>query len=224
MKTLVVIGHPDVATSSTQGFFKHAAKQEAGVTWYPLVAPFDRGAERALLWAADRIIFEFPLYWYSVPAVMKAWLDEVFDDDLLGTAGDRLAGKELGLVVNTGRALKDFAPGQGQSFTLAELLRPLQALANETKMTYLTPLVVGQFAYLTERERQELLVNYRQYLTAPRPGHVADQAAWLASRLRKLAEQHPDRAPGYLGLAAVLEDNTDQLSDLRLNLDLLGDD
>ncbi len=39
MKTLVVIGHPDVATSSTQGFFKHAAKQEAGVTWYPLVAP-----------------------------------------------------------------------------------------------------------------------------------------------------------------------------------------
>ena len=123
MKTLVVIGHPDVATSSTQGFFKYAAKQEAGVTWYPLVAPFDRGAERALLWAADRIIFEFPLYWYSVPAVMKAWLDEVFDDDLLGTAGDRLAGKELGLVVNTGRALKDFAPGQGQSFTLAELLR-----------------------------------------------------------------------------------------------------
>ena len=94
MKTLVVIGHPDVATSSTQGFFKHAAKQEAGVTWYPLVAPFDRGAERALLWAADRIIFEFPLYWYSVPAVMKAWLDEVFDDDLLGTAGDRLAGKD----------------------------------------------------------------------------------------------------------------------------------
>lgn len=183
MKTLVVIGHPDVATSSTQGFFKHVAKQEAGVTWYPLVAPFDRGAERALLWAADRIIFEFPLYWYSVPAVMKAWLDEVFDDDLLGTTGDRLAGKELGLVVNTGRALKDFAPGQGQSFTLAELLRPLQALANETKMTYLTPLVVGQFAYLTERERQELLVNYRQYLTAPRPGHLADQAAWLASRL-----------------------------------------
>lgn len=177
-----------------------------------------------MLWAADRIIFEFPLYWYSVPAVMKAWLDEVFDDDLLGTAGDRLAGKELGLVVNTGRALKDFAPGQGQSFTLAELLRPLQALANETKMTYLTPLVVGQFAYLTERERQELLVNYRQYLTAPRPGHLADQAAWLASRLRKLAEQHPDQAPGYLGLAAVLEDNTDQLSDLRLNLDLLGDD
>ena len=224
MKTLVVIGHPDVATSSTQGFFKYAAKQEAGVTWYPLVAPFDRGAERALLWAADRIIFECPLYWYSVPAVLKAWLDEVFDDDLLGTAGDRLAGKELGLVVNTGRALKDFAPGQGQSFTLAELLRPLQALANETKMTYLTPLVVGQFAYLTERERQELLVNYRQYLTAPRPGHLADQAAWLASRLRKLAEQHPDRAPGYLGLAAVLEDSTDQLSDLRLNLDLLGDD
>lgn len=43
MKTLVVIGHPDVATSSTQGFFKHAAKQEAGVTWYPLVAPLTVG-------------------------------------------------------------------------------------------------------------------------------------------------------------------------------------
>lgn len=112
---------------------------------------------------------------------MKAWLDEVFDDDLLGTAGDRLAGKELGLVVNTGRALKDFAPGQGQSFTLAELLRPLQALANETKMTYLTPLVVGQFAYLTERERQELLVNYRQYLTGT-PARALSRPGGLVSK------------------------------------------
>ncbi|WCL60252.1 hypothetical protein PND17_09650 [Streptococcus thermophilus] len=62
-------------------------------------------------------------------------------------------------------------------------------------MTYLTPLVVGQFAYLTERERQELLVNYRQYLTAPRPGHLADQAAWLASRLRKALELAGELTP-----------------------------
>lgn len=224
MKTLVVVGHPDVANSSTQGFFKHAAKEEPQVTWHVLRAPFDPLKEHQLLWEADRIVLEFPLYWYSVPAVMKDWIDQIFDEELLGESGQRLAGKEFGVVVTTGRALKEFAPGQSQGFTLAELLRPLQALANETKMTYLTPLTIGQFTRLGKKERLELAVSYRQYLTAEKPGHLATSVAWLVERLNKLAKEHEDQAPGYLGLAAVLLDNQEQLADLGANLILLGED
>lgn len=64
-----------------------------------------------MFWVVDWIIFEFFFYWYSVLVVMKVWLDEVFDDDLLGMVGDWLVGKEFGLVVNIGWVLKDFVLG-----------------------------------------------------------------------------------------------------------------
>jgi NAD(P)H dehydrogenase (quinone) len=35
-----------------------------------------------LLWA-DALILQFPLYWFSVPAIMKGWIDRVFVDGLI---------------------------------------------------------------------------------------------------------------------------------------------
>ena len=91
-KPLVVVGHPELADSVTQAFLKAAGGQLA--TWHELTPPFDPPAERALLWAADRIILQFPLYWYSAPAIVADWLATGFDDHLLGPHGDRLAGQD----------------------------------------------------------------------------------------------------------------------------------
>ncbi|WP_258875145.1 NAD(P)H-dependent oxidoreductase [Paenibacillus sp. VMFN-D1] len=34
--------------------------------------------EQELLRSHDRIVFQFPLYGYSTPPLMKMWVDEVF--------------------------------------------------------------------------------------------------------------------------------------------------
>ncbi|MEV0645039.1 NAD(P)H-dependent oxidoreductase [Phytomonospora sp. NPDC050363] len=38
----------------------------------------DIAAEQAKLMWADTIVFQFPLWWYTMPAILKGWVDRVF--------------------------------------------------------------------------------------------------------------------------------------------------
>jgi NAD(P)H dehydrogenase (quinone) len=40
--------------------------------------PADIRAEQAKLLAADTLVLQFPLWWYSTPAILKGWIDRVF--------------------------------------------------------------------------------------------------------------------------------------------------
>ena len=40
--------------------------------------PADVAREIARLEAADLVMFQFPLWWFSMPAMLKGWLDRVF--------------------------------------------------------------------------------------------------------------------------------------------------
>ncbi len=220
MKTLIVVGHPELADSQTQAFLKAAAGDRG--RRHVLTAPFDPASERQLLWQADRIILQFPLYWYNVPAILKQWLDQVFDDHLLGPAGDRLAGKELGAVVSLGRPLAEFGAGKRQGFSLDDYLRPLQGLARATRMRWLPPLAISQFAYQGPRDQAALLVAYQQYLTLPQPASFADRVNWFAAQLARQAERaQGDQATRYAQLRALLMQRQAELSDLQDNLRLI---
>ncbi|MEU3370565.1 NAD(P)H-dependent oxidoreductase [Streptomyces sp. NPDC006660] len=41
------------------------------------LTPDVRAEQEKLLWA-DTIIFQFPLWWYTMPAILKGWVDRVF--------------------------------------------------------------------------------------------------------------------------------------------------
>jgi NAD(P)H dehydrogenase (quinone) len=38
----------------------------------------DIAAEQEKLLWADTVIFQFPLWWFSMPAIMKGWIDRVY--------------------------------------------------------------------------------------------------------------------------------------------------
>ncbi len=40
--------------------------------------PRDIDAEQRKLVAADAVIFQFPLWWLGMPAILKGWIDRVF--------------------------------------------------------------------------------------------------------------------------------------------------
>jgi NAD(P)H dehydrogenase (quinone) len=50
------------------------------------IAP-DIAAEQAKLTRADLVIFQFPLWWYSVPAMLKGWLERVLSAGFAYGAG-----------------------------------------------------------------------------------------------------------------------------------------
>ncbi|GAA3332920.1 hypothetical protein GCM10020331_094910 [Ectobacillus funiculus] len=96
--------------------------------------------EQSLLESHDRIILQFPFYWYSTPSLLKQWQDEVLSYGwAYGEGGDKLHGKELGLAISTFGPEDSYQPTGYNHFTMETLTTPLQQTSNliGTKFFYL---------------------------------------------------------------------------------------
>jgi len=154
MSILVLTAHPDLSasTANRRWFDALSTLQGKGVDQIvtrdltAVAGPemrFDAAAEQTLLVKADRIVLQFPFYWYSSPPVLKAWLDQVLLFGFAyGPGGDKLHGKELMLAVTTGGPEESFQASSFNRFSMAEFLTPFQQTANMVGMTYLPPFVL----------------------------------------------------------------------------------
>ncbi|MCH4163909.1 MAG: NAD(P)H-dependent oxidoreductase [Lentilactobacillus diolivorans] len=228
MKTLIMVSHPNLEQSATEAFFKTSADFVDESTWYSLdhlysKAKIDPDREQRFIQNFDRIIFQFPLYWYSSPASLKQYMDDVFTRKFI-VATQSLKNKELGIVVTTGDALTDFQAGGSERYTMSEILRPFEAFANKAVMVYLKPFVVDQFNYKEVTDKQRLLVAYLQYLNAPMPLSLENREKWLLAQLK---QSKPDIAPQQQKILdlviGAIDDQQDQIDDLKMNIKLIRD-
>jgi glutathione-regulated potassium-efflux system ancillary protein KefG len=147
-RVLVLLAHPHLEASRINAALARAARDVEGVTLHHLYHAYPDGfinvaAEQALLLAHDVVVLQFPLYWYSVPPLLKTWLDEVLQNGwAFGQDGNALSGKALRLCVSSGGDPADYGRHE-QQFTLAELLRPLEASARYCGMRYLGHVAYG---------------------------------------------------------------------------------
>jgi NAD(P)H dehydrogenase (quinone) len=107
---------------------------ESGHGWRSGSLTPDVRAEQAKLRDADAVVFQFPLWWFGMPAIMKGWIERVFAYGLAygyrnegnhyryGEGG--LHGKRALLSVTTGGPALDYAP-RGINGQLDELLFPI---------------------------------------------------------------------------------------------------
>ena len=213
MKTLIVLAHPEYEDSNTQQFLIASTKNLKDVSIrYLDEEKIDKREEKELLKEADRIIFQFPMYWYSAPFLLKRWLDEVFDDSLIANG---LKKKELGLVVTMGLSQEDFAAGRSEKFTLSEIFRPFEALANKCQMTYLPIFPVALFPYLSEVNKKKLLIDYQMYLTKQNETSFKKKEDWFVSRLESFKEKSTNQE-SINHVLESLKDNRETLDDLLI--------
>lgn len=111
MKTLVVVGHPHLEKSVINRAwceYIQANSEELNVMIRVLSEHceekgFDIKKEQEILSEYDRIILQFPLYWYMVPSIMKEWMDTVWCEGwAYGENGDKMEGKLIEVAVSTG--------------------------------------------------------------------------------------------------------------------------
>lgn len=224
MKTLVLVAHPDFEHSATQQFLFHGQPSSADVTWHHLdkINELDVAAEQQLLREHNRIIFQFPLYWYSTPASLRNWQDQVLTTGFAFGTGAVLQGKEFGIVVSFSDAQREYQAGGQEQFTMSELLRPLQAMAHKLGWQYRSPLLISQFDYKNDAERLQLLMDYQRYLTQDGTGFAATQEWYLAQLATLITQTSSELVQAKL--TAVYEQmlaNRDELTELHWTVDLI---
>ncbi|WP_371152666.1 NAD(P)H-dependent oxidoreductase [Buchananella felis] len=176
MRTLVLLFHPDLAASKANARLAAAAQSVEGVTVRDIYAlypdgKFDVEAEQAELAQADRVVWQFPIHWYSAPGRFQEWLDTVFAFGWShGPGGKALAGKELMVAVTTGMAARMYDPEGAAAYPITDLLRPFQATAIKVGMRYLAPFTVHGMAKGDDAALEAAAADYAAALTdAERP-------------------------------------------------------
>lgn len=105
--------------------------------------PSEVACEVARVEAADLIIFQFPIWWFSPPAMMKGWVERVlvygrtYSSALRYDRG-RLGGRRAMVSVTTGGAESTFAPN-GRNGDIDLILWPFQMSLHYVGLQVLPP-------------------------------------------------------------------------------------
>jgi glutathione-regulated potassium-efflux system ancillary protein KefF len=146
---LVVYAHPYPARSRACAALLAAIKDRKDLevrSLYNLYPDFDidGDAERAAVDRAKLVVFLHPLYWYSVPALLKHWLDHVLIKGWSHGAGGRaLAGKDCLWVTTTGGDESAFTPEGRHGHPFAAFEPPMKQTARYCGMNWLAPFTVN---------------------------------------------------------------------------------
>ncbi len=170
MKTLVLVFHPHLDRSQVNRRLMNAAEGTANVTVVDEYAAYpdfriDSKHEQELIEAHDRIVLQFPFYWYSSPALLKQWEDSVLQAGWAYGGGHALEGKEFMLAVSTGSPAESYTREGSHVRTMEELLSPFETTFRHTHATYLKPFLIQGVASSSEDQIDAQAAEYPKALT-----------------------------------------------------------
>ncbi|WP_373976629.1 NAD(P)H-dependent oxidoreductase [Chitinibacter sp. SCUT-21] len=153
MRNLVIFSHPHLAMSQTHRVLIDAIAELAQVKIHHLEAMYpdaciDVLAEQQACQKAERIVWQFPLYWHSCPAMLKRWQDEVFAPGWAFGAKEALAGKSLQLVVST--ASRGAVYDGASTISTEALWYPMRLTAEALGLVWHVPLVLHDVEHLPQ--------------------------------------------------------------------------
>jgi glutathione-regulated potassium-efflux system ancillary protein KefF len=145
---LVLAAHPNWRESRVNSRMLSAAHGVAGVQVRDLYALYpdydiDVPAEQAAAAAARLIVLLHPIQWYSMPALLKLWLDEVLTYGwAYGHSGTALQGKDLWLAATTGGPESSYHPQSYNRYFFDAFLPPYEQTAALCGMRFLPPMLL----------------------------------------------------------------------------------
>lgn len=144
-KVVVIYAHPAPHRSRVNRRLAQAASQVEGVELLDLYETYpdfyiDVAREQARLADAAMLVFVHPIHWYSMPSLLKEWLDTVFQSGwAFGGAGTALQGKGYWLVATTGSPASAYAEGHAHSRPFEDYLPQFQQTAELCGMHWQAP-------------------------------------------------------------------------------------
>jgi NAD(P)H dehydrogenase (quinone) len=162
-------GKRDFTTLHEPDYFKYAVEQTHATTAGTFVP--ELAAEHKKLLEADLLLFQFPLWWFGLPAILKGWVDRVFAAGLIYGGGKWYSngifqGKRAMLCLTTGGPANMYSP-RGLSGDIDTILYPIQhGMLYFVGYGVLPPMVCWSAARVSDEKRAEYLAQYQQRLLA----------------------------------------------------------
>lgn len=185
-RTLVIVAHPDLHGASRvhRRWATELEKHPNEFAVRDLYALYPAGAlgekdveaERAALAAHNVVVFQFPIYWYSAPALLRIWTDEVYgfgwayggEAARPGEPGRMLAGKRFAVAASAGDVESNYCADGTVGFTPAEVIVPFRATANYVGASCEAEpfMLFGTENGLTDAELERSAADYLAWLRA----------------------------------------------------------
>lgn len=147
-RILILFAHPALEKSLVHRRLLQQIPAVVGITLHDLYEGYpdydiDVAHEQALLASHDLLVLQHPLFWYSVPPLVKQWLDLVLEPGwAYGRGGTALHNKTFLHLITTGGGADGYRRDGYHGFTIRELLTPVEQTFRLCGMRYLPPYVI----------------------------------------------------------------------------------
>ncbi|MCX2698553.1 NAD(P)H-dependent oxidoreductase [Ochrobactrum chromiisoli] len=164
-----VAGKGDIVGDLTNNDFFSLPKEQTSAYENGKLAP-DIQAEIEKVRAADFIIFQFPVWWFGMPAILKGWADRVFARGFAYIAGRKydtgmFKGKLAMVAATTGTSADTYAP-DGIDGDILTVLWPIHnGLFRYSGFDVLPPFIAYMPGRVGDDGRTAYLEAFRKRLT-----------------------------------------------------------
>ena len=187
-KTLILLFHRDLSQSRANAALAAAAAGIPGVEVVDMQALYPDGLElfrdgereAARLLSADRLVLQFPIQWYAIPALLKSWQDAVLTRMFYlayEQEGRQLEGTPLLIAATAGNVPEAYMPGGRNMFPMIELMAPLRASAHRCGLGWSDPFIVYAADKLSPEALAEAATSYASALESWIAATPADRQA-----------------------------------------------
>ncbi|CAM4372649.1 Putative NADPH-quinone reductase (modulator of drug activity B) [Pedobacter westerhofensis] len=143
---LIILAHPKFKTSlANKTIMEEVRKSKLQIETrdihdlYPDYK-IDVKAEQDALLRHHTIVFQYPIYWYNMPAILKLWFDSVFEYQFAyGSKGDKLKGKNFLPSFTVGAPESEYTTLGDHHFRIHEFCKSLEQTAYYAQMKYVDP-------------------------------------------------------------------------------------
>lgn len=196
-----IFAHPNWRNSRANRLLRQAAASLPNVALCDLYESYpdyaiDVQAEQDKLSTARLVVLVHPVHWYSMPALLKLWIDEVFSYGwAYGHGAKALQGKDLWLVASTGGSEESYHPQGYNRYFFDAFLPPYEQTATLCGMRFLPPMVLHGAHSVSAVEMEQHVATFAERLRSyPQWPELADAANCVACEVPD-ADRPADRSP-----------------------------
>jgi len=167
-QVVLVYAHPYPDRSRANRVLYEAVASLPGVdarAIYDMYPDFsiDIEAEQKALAEADLVIWQHPLFWYTVPALLKLWWEKVLAYGwAYGTGGSALVGKRCLWVATTGGDDASYGPNGMHVLPFTDFVPVVKQTAHFCGMTWEEPLILHGAHQVPETQLFAFAGAYRE--------------------------------------------------------------